>query len=72
MPFTPAACNLRLAEKERTMPKRKKGKQQVKVRVGAVQMISRLDRVQDNVEKALSYCERAAQQGVEIVLLARF
>ncbi len=47
------------------MPKRKKRSQ--KVRVGAVQMISRLDRVQDNVEKALSYCERAAQKGVEIL-----
>jgi predicted amidohydrolase len=51
------------------MAKRKKAAQQVEVRVGAVQMISQLDDVPGNVDKALSYCDRAAQKGVKILCL---
>ena len=49
------------------MPAKKKRPRRIKVRVGAVQMISCIDQAQANIEKALSYCERAAQRGVEIL-----
>ena len=46
---------------------RKKGSRSMKVRVGAVQMISTVGDVDGNIEKALSYCDKAAQRGVEIL-----
>jgi predicted amidohydrolase len=46
---------------------RKKGARTIKVRVGAVQMISTVGDVEGNIEKALSYCDKAAERGVEIL-----
>ena len=51
------------------MSKSKKAAQQIEVRVGAVQMISQLDDTPGNVDKALSYCDRAAKKGVKILCL---
>ena len=39
----------------------------VAVRVGAVQMISGNGRIEENVDKALAHCDRAAQKGVEML-----
>ena len=39
------------------------------MRVGAVQMISHKGRVGDNVAKALDFCDRAAQKGVQMLCL---
>ena len=46
---------------------RKKSPRSMKVRVGAVQMISTVGDVDGNIEKALSYCDKAAERGVEIL-----
>ena len=51
------------------MSKSKKAAQQIEVRVGAVQMISQPDDTPGNVDKALSYCDRAAKKGVKILCL---
>ena len=44
------------------MSKSKNAAQQIEVRVGAVQMISQIDDTPGNIDKALSYCDRAAKK----------
>ena len=39
------------------------------VRVGAVQMISRKDEIEKNIDKALAYCDTAAKKGVQMLCL---
>ena len=39
------------------------------VRVGAAQMISHKGEIEENVSKALAFCDRAAQKGVKILCL---
>ena len=39
----------------------------VRVRVGAVQLISQLRDVEGNINRALAYCDRAARRGVQIL-----
>ena len=46
---------------------RKKGARTIKVRAGAAQVISTVGDVEGNIEKALSYCDKAAERGVEIL-----
>lgn len=46
---------------------RKKGARTIMVRAGAAQMISTVGDVEGNIEKALSYCDKAAERGVEIL-----
>ena len=46
---------------------RKKGARTMKVRVGAAQIISTVGDVEGNIEKAMSYCDKAAERGIEIL-----
>src|SRR2546423_15263558 len=41
----------------------------IRLRVGAVQMISEKDDAQGNICRALEYCDRAAKRGVQILCL---
>jgi predicted amidohydrolase len=45
------------------------GRKSIRVRVGAVQMISEKDDPQGNICRALEYCDRAAKRGVRILCL---
>ena len=47
------------------MPEKKP--HQVKLRVGAAQMISKSGDVEANVAAALSYCDKAAKKGVQVL-----
>ena len=44
-------------------------KRRQKVRVGVVQMISEKGEIEANVARALDYCDKAAEKGVEMLCL---